>query len=332
MRSELLALSLLVVACGRLNDLSLDAPPLAHVQTEIDTTDPRWQGIDGQLYVGLAWVRAREFSSVCSKVAGHPDLAKACPDPFSVDLFDLAATAPLDLTTGRVTLDLDRLPDARVSVGDLGGRVAYGTLIVFREFDGNGWLDRLFVPRGQRGRRGDEERVDNREQILGASFFSMIERHQRVTFLEGEWQPISLFYPTIGCTTPPQGLSVMDAVLSLTLTPEPKLDGDCQVRGVDTPVRIRPLSRDEARSLECPQAPRRLRDPLDDAADGDLPEDLSGGVCLDAETFALVEQRDGAACGQLRVWALSGCRDGDSKCEEPNWDHRTNPPAWWSCK
>jgi hypothetical protein len=124
------------------------------------------------------------------------------------------AAADIPITPGvPATFDLYTLPSADLMVGDITGRIAYASVIVYEDRNGNGVLD---FRNPQRQRHGGEH-IDNAggalDVVYGASFISMTQPDRRVAFLEGDFSALRsvAFYPRLGCADPPKSFSILSA-------------------------------------------------------------------------------------------------------------------------
>lgn len=316
MRSSAVLVAALLCACGPgLNGFSLPAPPVGQVLAKVDVEAMRARAGDGPLLVGVAWVRTnRNLEGACSIYGEYPEVAALCGDPFSVDLgFQVAMKPLLPDADGVATIVLDALPQADVSHGDSVGRVAYGSVVVVEDADRSGAWDSVRIP-GTEGAHGDV--------LLGASFSSLIRPQQRVVLREGGWNPLSFFYPLLGCDpVPPQGYSRVEATLDLS---GEMPSGLCAVTGVDVPVEVAPLSDADAKSLAC------RSDVYIASPEFFVPDPDSSGTCLSESLYLEVYP---GACSSGRLVPLVGCWDqGDNReCETPDWDFTSAPPDWWTC-
>ena len=151
-------------------------------------------------------------------------LEAGCRDSFGFLPARAAANAPVG-PDGRAVLELLDLPAADVMVGDLTARVAYGSLLLYDDRNGNGALDLRRPPRVRGGdeeegkgedAEGDEEQLteklkDDTDIVHGASFVSMTRPDRRLAFREGGFSLAAAFYPRHGCPPPPEGFSVVGA-------------------------------------------------------------------------------------------------------------------------
>ena len=173
-------------------------------------------------------------------------IAAGCRDPFGFVPNRVAVSVPVTLGT-QASLPFYDLPGADVMVGDVTSRVAYGSLVVYDDRDGNGSLD-LARP-GRTASGGDEGRgddsIDSTDVVYGASFWTMTAPDQRVAFREGAFNARSAFYPRSGCGDPPPQFSILAA------------GGFSALDGLTSAAAGRLPSQDPARCSELPPAADR---------------------------------------------------------------------------
>jgi hypothetical protein len=290
-------------------------------------------------------------------------IAAGCPDSFGFTPARVGADTPI--TPGvPATLDIIDLPTADLMVGDLTARIAYASIVVYGDGNGNGALDLASPPRQQRrggpggggpgggGSGGDGtggDAVATTDVVVGASFISMTLPDQRVAYREGDFNPAVAFYPRVGCPDPPPKFSVLSAggfsreqALAAALGGGlPAEDpATCGTASLDQTIVVPLQPTADLRQLAC------------------VPND-SGGVTYYREAPPTVPNRRGPwACmsfphlpgdttaavpGQQLVWAsapnepcrytfhytLRGCND-DPGCATRKWDLPA-PPPWWPC-
>jgi len=173
----------------------------------------------------------------------------------------------------------------------------------------------------------DDPRVGG-EVITGATFRALTAPQLRITYVEGELDQSSYWYPPpAGCSSfPPAGFSVwrMGSALDPSAT--------CAVERLDeATVEISSDAPYELGGLRCVQASRQsFPRELSARTAGSLAENLGrySLSCLDDGTVVLVDMR--CACREVRTYPLAGCRD-EVDCPVPEWDLRAAPPAWWPC-
>jgi len=197
--------------------------PLRPIGTENETPRLRVALVWGQSYVAetFCWLHALPGDPSATAVA-----AAGCRDVTGFVPQLVAANAAVD-ANGSATLDLLTLPTAEVMVGTVDSRIAYGSVLVYDDRDGNGTLDLHRPPQAKvanldgPGGGGDggggggmhgpvPEKKRNADFVYGASFVSMTLPDKRIAFREGTFAE-SAFYPRYGCPAPPVGFSVLGA-------------------------------------------------------------------------------------------------------------------------
>jgi hypothetical protein len=213
-----------VASCSKLVGFGGPAVPLAQIHVQV-TGDfaavqaPWTQGDTPHLRVALVWGAQRMPEPLCilppESAAATTVLQAGCPDIFG--FVPDRVGADVAVTPGTpATLDLMTLPSADVMVGDVTARVAYGSLYVYDDRNGNGTLDLHEPPR-----RHDEHEnptltadagiVPTDDIVYGASFISMTLPDQRVAYREGTFNAAVAFYPRAGCPDPPPRFSILGA-------------------------------------------------------------------------------------------------------------------------
>jgi hypothetical protein len=377
-------LALALAACGK--PVGLDAPvaPLVRVHVLVPGDVTTLAALDGgagetfggdidgggsaldagsgptQLHAALVWGLQWLPEPFCVlPLAGADEVRQAgCRDSFGFVPDRVAADVPV--TPGvPTTLDLYTLPAADVMVGDITGRIAYGSVYIYEDTNGNGVLD-LRHPKRQR-RRGEhiDDAGGTADKVYGASFISMTLPDRRVSFLEGSFSGLQdvAFYPRAGCAGPPDGFSILSAsgfpaAAALTRglagqTPPDESDpAQCQVATMDDRIVV-PLQ-DPAGLLDLACTTNDeggvtyYRPAPTDAVD------LSNRAWA-CTGFPQIGVAGGAPSGQQLVvsgvvygpriepcrytlhYTLRGC-DNDPFCASPSWgDPPVPPPAWWPC-
>lgn len=378
LRSHLALAALVTLApgCDDLAGFSGDAPPLAtlRVVASGDFESVRVPNADGeQLRVALVWGEQWLPEALCILPAADPAvadvIAQGCRNPLAFTPARVAASAPL--VVGEVTtLELTQLPSADVMVGGVAARVAYGSLVIFDDRDGDASLDlarSVRLPTGPFGGGGagggggmgppdpEEDEPPSRDIIYGASFVAMTEADRRVAFREGDYTQAG-FYPRRNCGAPLPGFSILSAggftfeeAVAATLAGQlPEQDpASCAEDAIDDTVVEIPLRPSvEVREVGCEQRRRDssvvYRDPPVDE-----PPELAARKFACTSIPSLTGEQDPATAGitQLVVtnttdetckglthYTLVGCDDGELVCDQPEWDMRANPPAWWPCE
>jgi hypothetical protein len=315
--SLLVACALLAGCNGSVHDLSVTSAPLVVLHAHVERSTLVRSHPDAALLGALIWAGVPPINPLCLKFP-VPEIQPACPDPYGVFLAETERVAPLD-PDGNFTVELSHLPRAEVSVGDEVTRIAYGSLVVVEDVNGDG-RPTLFAPRV----RPDGSRVPGIEPdtIVAASFSSLHAAQQRVVFREAGFVASSTFYPATGCAAPPPGFSVQTAP---PLADTPAAAEACTFRSADSTVELDPLAREPALALLCRAVGR---DPRVHEARSEDPRGLSyTPVCLARDFLALVSAE---SCGDLIAFSLRGC-DEDPFCLNPQWDHTMSPPLWWPC-
>jgi hypothetical protein len=349
--------------CGGLQGFGGPTPPLVSFQVLVtgDLGPVRPPGVTSEqsLQVALVWGDQWQTEPFCILPAESTDaaavIAAGCRDPFSFVPLLVSATVPVTIGVP-ATLSLYDLPSADVMVGDITSRVAYASLVVYDNRDGN-TLDLALPHRTPAGGIGDGDRrnrdnPDSPDIVYGASVVTMTAPDQRVAFREGTFTP-SAFYPRAGCGDPLPQFSVLAASgfsaaqgISSSLLGQlpPETDpARCSELPPDDPGAVitfgvqAPASVQEVACLErSTDSSVRYREPPTDMPD------FNGRLtaCAHLPVFDAGDQSDliqlvvsgrpQDRCVGLTHYTLRGCRENVS-CAVPDWDFTSNPPAWWPC-
>jgi hypothetical protein len=347
---------LVVVAlagCDDLQGISGEATPLATLSFQItgDFESVRVpNATDEALRVALVWGAQWLPEPLCFLPAESAEaeavIAAGCRDPlgFVPDRVD----EDVPITDGAVSLYA--LPAADVMVGDVTGRIAYASFLVYDDRNGSG---RLELGRAQRVPDPDDDDPPgvpeplNRDIVYGASFVTMTEPDTRVALREGEYNERFAFYPRVGCGAPARGFSVVSAggfsaaeAFAATLAGVlPRQDpATCSEQGSDAVTQIPLRAAAEVMETGCigrraDSSVRYRQPPID-------PIDLTNRVaaCVKVPDFGegtsitqyVVSSRSDERCKILTHYVLRGC-DEDAACALPEWDITASPPAWWPC-
>lgn len=355
-----LGLAAVLIGCGEVDGFGGDAPPLVTLAFEVvgDFETVRRPDANGDtLRVSLVWgaqwlpeatcVLPPESAEVASVVAA------GCRDPFGF-VPDRATAGVAVIPNTASSLSLFALPSADVMVGDVTGRMAYASLVVYDDRDGDGLLGfaRARDLQGAEDEHGPDpiDEPNTQDIVYGSSFVSMTEPDVRVALREGSFNSSAAFYPRKGCGDPLPGFSVLaaggftrEAALAAALVGLlPAQDpATCVERGPDgtsisIPLRlpaevghVRCLGRRSDSSVRYRQPPVEV-------------PDLANRVtaCASVPSFAddaaddvvelLVSSRSDEPCKGLTHYVLRGCRE-DARCELPEWDIQATPPSWWPC-
>jgi hypothetical protein len=355
-------------ACDTVQGLGGTVPPLASFMVELTgdvaAVAPPGDGAPN-LQVALVWGAQWLPEPLCALPAESPEAAAVlgsldapgpgCRDPFGFVPLRVAATAPI--APGEpATLDVVAVPAGDVVVGDLTGRAAYASFIVYDDRDGDGTLAIVEPSRVDSGDAADPETATS-DVVYGGSFVSMTQPDQRLGYREGAFDAAAAFYPRAGCAAPPVGFSVLaasgftpdDAAAATragTLPEEQDLSRCAAAPAGGAAVSVGVQAPDSVRELACTERTTdssvTYREPPGTAPD------LSGRLqaCVHLPSFGAaaspvtelivtgVVDPDAAhpreRCVGLTHYILTGC-ETDPGCTAPAWDLRSTPPAWWPC-
>ncbi|HEX4406186.1 MAG TPA: hypothetical protein VH560_15215 [Polyangia bacterium] len=221
MRRALALAALALAACGKLQGTGGIVPPLVtfNVSFTGDLTPLRPVGITEtkSLQVGLVWGAQWLTEPFCvlpaESTAAAAVIAAGCRDSYGFVPARVDVSAPV-AADGTASLPLFQLPTADVLIGDVTARVAYASLVVYDDRDGNNILS---LSRPQRLPSGGDDgpstsnTPDSADIIYGASFLTMTAPDQRVAYREGAFNTTGAFYPRAGCGAPPPGFSIVAA-------------------------------------------------------------------------------------------------------------------------
>jgi hypothetical protein len=269
------------------------------------------------------------------------------------------AAADIPITPGvPATFDLYTLPAADVMVGDITARIAYASVIVYDDRNGNGVLD---FRHPQRQRRGGGEPINDAggapDAVYGASFISMTQPDRRVAFLEGDFSALRsvAFYPRVGCADPPKSFSILSAggfsaaaalTSGLAGTIPPEADPSaCATATLDDTIAI-PIpprapaalsqlactTNDEGGVTYYRQAPANPIDLTHSTwACASFPRiGTDAGAGSSAQQLVIASPAS-APCRSTRHYTLRGCNN-DPFCASPIWPAPGTPvPSWWPC-
>jgi hypothetical protein len=344
--------------CSDLSGFGGAVPPLATVQVEVtgDLAAVAPPGADPHLRVALVWGAQWLTEPLCIL---PPDddkaatlIAAGCRDPFGFVPARVALDAPLGGERS-AALDLFDLPAADVMVGGVTARVAYASVVVYDDRDGNGTLTL-----GRSNRLGGRDNgngppqdagMQTEDRVYAASFATMTEPDSRLAFREGGFDTAAAFYPRAGCGAPLPSFSIVSAggfsateAVAATLRGElPQEDpASCREQTMDTTVSVALRPPAQLRELACVEratdSSTRYREPPTDAPDLNLRTtacmkvpDFGSGKPGDMIQLA-VSGRSDDSCVGLTHYVLRGCRN-DALCDLPTWDITANPPSWWPC-
>jgi hypothetical protein len=380
---------LALVSCGKPVGLDVPVTPLVQIHVLVPSDSATLAALDGgahesfggdldagnsdggagptgaggsptQLHAALVWGLQRLPEPFCILPLAGADVVQGagCRDSFGFIPDRVAADTPI--TPGvPASLDLYTLPAADVMVGDITGRIAYGSVYIYQDTNGNGVLDLRHPPRQRRRGEPIDDAAGTADKVYGASFISMTLPDRRVSFLEGSFSELQdvAFYPREGCAAPPDGFSILSAsgfpaaaAIARGLageTPPAETDpAQCQVATTDDTI-IVPLQ-DPAglTDLACttndkggvtyyraaPTDPVDLRNRAW-ACTGFPQIGVDGGAPSGQQLVVsgLVYGPYLEPCKYTRHYTLRGC-ENDPFCASPSWgDPPVPPPAWWPC-
>jgi len=327
---------------------------------DIIDAGPITAGVPTQLHAALVWGLQWLPEPFCLLPPESPEaaavIAAGCRDNFGFVPDRVAADTPI--TPGvPATLSLYTLPSADLMVGDVTGRIAYASVIVYDDRNGNGVLD-LRHPQRQRRGGGDmpDDASGSADVVFGASFVSMTLPDRRVSFLEGNFDQLRnvAFYPRVGCADPPKQFSILSAsgfstaaALASLVTGVLPTETDpsaCATATMDDTIVI-PLQDPAGLSqLACtsndaggatyyrvapadPPVPLAIFRTWACASFPHLPGDPPRSSTGQQLVIASAAQDP---CRSTQHYILRGCNN-DPLCASPTWDLTANPPSWWPC-
>jgi hypothetical protein len=351
-----LGVSLGLAACGDLSGFGGAVPPLAAIHVNVTGDFASVQAPkagDPTLRVALVWGAQWLTEPLCilppDPASAAPVIAAGCRDSFGFVPDRVATNAPLG-PDGSATLELFDLPAADVMVGDVTARVAYASLVVYDDRDGDGTLT-LGRPNRLGGRDGgmpiDQQDASTDDLVYAASFASMTEPDTRLAFREGAFNATAAFYPRAGCGDPLPSFSIVsaggftaqDAIAAQLRGELPQENpATCREAPPETPVTLVFRAPAELHELACEERTTdstiRYREPPADSPDltnrtvgcAKVPDFGTGKA--NGLTQLVISGRSDDSCVGLTHYVLRGCRN-DALCELPQWDITATPPTWW---
>jgi hypothetical protein len=347
-----------LVGCGDISGFGGAVPPLATVQVQVTGDVASVQAPkapDPTLRAALVWAAQWLTEPLCilppddAQVAAL--VAAGCRDPFGFVPDRVATNAPLE-PDGSAALELFDLPAADVMIGDITARIAYASIVIYDDRDGDGTLT-LGRPARLAGRddgdRPDDAGVSTNDVVYAASFVSMTEPDSRLAFREGAFNAAAAFYPRSGCGDPPSSFSIVSAggftpaaAIAAQLRGQlpPEDPATCGERTTDAPVVLAYRSPTQLSEIACNErridSSVRYREPPVDALDlrdrtfacAKVPDFGSGKA--DGMIQLVVSTRSSDSCKGVTHFVLRGCRN-DATCALPQWDITATPPSWWPC-
>ena len=344
--------------CGKLTGFGGVPPPLVTFKLMVTgdlaplrpPTSPSPPALQVALVWGDQWLTEPFCFLPAESDAAAAVITAGCRDAFGFVPLRVAADVPVTLGE-MTTLSLDDLPAADVMVGDITGRVAYGSLVVYDDQNGNGTLDLAAPHRTRSGGNGPpfQDTGDSPDVVYGASFISMTMPDQRIAFLEGQFDATSAFYPRDKCGQPLSSFSILsaggfseaDGLASAIAGGLPPERPPCaEERPQDKVVTFAVQDPAGVREVSCIERTTdsftRYREPPADAPDlTDRVTACAGLPSFDAGNQSgliqfVVSGRAQDRCKGLTHYTLRGCRENVA-CAVPDWDFTATPPAWWPC-
>jgi hypothetical protein len=351
--------SSLAAGCGNLSGLGGNASPLAtvHVQVtgafaSVQVPGPTAPKLQAALVWGTQWLTEPLCVLPTSDTSVQALIAAGCRDTFGFVPDRVAANAPV-LADGTAELDLFDLPGADVMVGGVIARVAYASVMIYDDRDGNATLT-LGRPARVAGRdqpRPNDNGMQTPDLVYAASFASMTEADTRLAYREGGFDRTAAFYPRAGCGDPLPSFSIVSAggfsemaALAAELNGQlpPEDPSSCREQPADTTVTVAYRPPAQLHELACQErtldSSIRYREPPDDP--GPLTLTNRTTACAKVPDFGtgqangmiqyVVSGQSGESCMGLTHYVLRGCPN-DPLCAQPEWDITKTPPSWWPC-
>jgi hypothetical protein len=285
---------------------------------------------------GILWAGVPVYVPYCQESGPNPAqpshtvsavAKKACRDPFEVVPGIDGPSVALDPLATSFDIPILHLPPAAAMVGRLPSRVAYGSIIVYDDRNGDGAL--TFSRCGNFGDRGDTAVSTTTTATIGAtvfepiyasSFSTLTNEETRLAYVEGDFDKSSFFYPNPSCEVlPPRGFSmwIVGALLDSNAT--------CMLAPIDREVVVEPMTADSLVDLACPEATRDAF-PREPPARAPMTNPMLLWECT--PEGGLATANDVCACPNLRLYTLKGC-SADDACPIPEWN--VPPPPYWPC-
>lgn len=328
--------------------------------------------VPGQLHAALVWGLKWLPEPFCVLPPESPAvaavIAAGCRDGFG--FVPVREGADTVITPGvPAILNVYTLPAANVMVGDVTARIAYASVIIYEDSNGDGALDFRHPPRQRRRGEPISDAAGNADIVYGASFISMTLPDRRVAFREGAFNAAVAFYPRAGCADPPVGFSILSAggfsqttallsALAGQLPPEdPSL---CATATIDDTIVI-PLQAPTGLSqLACTTndggGVTYYQQPQTSAPSPDLANALAAGVTSGVQSNGaawacagfpqlpgdsprashaqqlVISSAADAPCRQTLHYSLRGC-ESDPFCATGGVDVSADPNvlSWWPC-
>ena len=331
--------ALALVACDSgLLGLGGGATPLATLRVQLGGDIVRWSAVQParkakRLRAGLIWAATWNPEDLCSKYHQWLTLgpvampleaslvavgALGCPDLLGFVAAASGPSAAVD-AKGQAAIEIAAPPSAEWMVGSPNGRIAYATVVLFDDRNGNELLDLEYSAGDGMGDRGARWEVEEPDLVLSASFVTMASSHVRLVFREGAYIGNSTFFPLVNCAAPPMGFGVARVEGPLGHT-------TCTYQPVaEAVIELRAQPPHFAASTACVgHGPW-----YSPATQDDKPKSISAVYCLSANEL-LEASGLWNLCKGLTHYQLRGCLN-DKACEDPAWEYPHSVPTWWPC-
>lgn len=309
-----------VLGCGEgVHGIAHEAGALLTLEVRVDPAiDNRIERADPNMRAGIVWAALPTFQGYCLSFGVNPLLPGrpvtssvaqvGCRDPFDVIAGDVDFSVPFDIASGVADVAVTALPGAEVLARGEESVIAYASVVLFDDVDGDGEL----TLSEQCGGRVSEDRV------YASSWSSLRRPQERFVFREGVFDPPDSYYPAPECKgePPPEGFSIW--------TLGSVFEERCAVVGVDQHIELARLELAERTLATCGPGPTTRFDP----PPPDPPASRMISECIDAETLVVADPD--CVCPTVTVFRLSGCKT-DFLCTSLEWDFTSEPPEWWSC-
>jgi len=366
--------------CGKLVGLNTPVTTVARIQVQVtDINGVLQQQPASNLRVALVWGAQWMPEPFCVLPPPQPAallpgestpaevIDQGCPDNFRFVPNGAGPDIDIAIQPGvPATIDLIALPRANVMVGDITARVAYASLVVYDDRNGNGVLD-FHHPPMYRRRDQSADVVDagvddagtraTRDFVYNASFVSMTKPDTRVAYLEGDNSNINNigFYPRQGCDPPPPAFSILSAggfappdlaeILQLlagqmpqerSCAPAAKLSDAVVTVDLNSSAGLPYFActaNDSSGTTYYLAPPGSEPDwPNVTWACVGLPHIPGDDAGVASGQQLVIANAPEAACQSVAHYILRGC-DTDPSCAVPAWPEVPGPPpAWWPCQ
>lgn len=231
---QLVVMMWLGACTDELAGLDAAASPLAELRVRVTGDFAALRPADTlqeqpRLRVGLLWGAQVQADPFCLPLPGDPSItavrSEGCRDPFGFVAARIGPSVPVQ-PGQEVVLPLFDLPLADLLIGDITARLAYASVVVFDDRDGNDvlelwraseWPTAQSGPGNHGGQGGgmqappEPDKGKKADLIYAASFLSMLKPDLRLAYREGGYDPLSFYYPRWGCPEPPKGYSLLGA-------------------------------------------------------------------------------------------------------------------------